>query len=108
MQNLREMEHPPFNPEFIDRQRVIPNDYLEYYFKAKRKIAEQEQWPPSRAEQVMEVEKELLTQYADPQRVQIPDGLMFRGGAYYSSVATSIMDAYWNDLGQTHIANVSR
>ena len=106
VKNLREMDQPPFHPDFIERQKVIPNDYLEYYFQAKRKIALQEDWPPSRAEQVMVVEKELLTKYADPQCDQIPDGLMARGGAYYSSVASSIMDAYWNDLGQTHIANV--
>ena len=92
VKKLREMDVPPFHPDFIERQRVIPNDYLEYYFQAKRKIALQEEWPPSRAEQVMAVEKELLTQYADPQRVQIPEGLMARGGAYYSSVATNIMD----------------
>jgi 6-phospho-beta-glucosidase len=32
---------------------------------------------------------------------------MQRGGAYYSSVAASMIDAYWNDLGETHIANVA-
>jgi 6-phospho-beta-glucosidase len=107
VKNLRAMDEPPFHPDFIERQRVIPNDYLEYYFQAKRKIALQEGWPPSRAEQVMTVEKELLTHYADPNCVQVPEGLMARGGAYYSSVATSIMNSYWNDLGQTHIANVA-
>ena len=68
------MDQPPFHPDFIERQRVIPNDYLEYYFQAKRKIALREQWPPSRAEEVMEGEKELLTQYADPQRLRFQMG----------------------------------
>ena len=104
---LRAMQDPPFNPDFIERQQVIPNDYLEYYFQAAKKVALQKKWPPSRAEEVLLVEKDLLAQYADPACDRIPVGLMQRGGAYYSSVATSIIHSWWNDLGETHIANVA-
>lgn len=107
VQQLRAMPEPPFNPDFIERQRVIPNDYLEYYFQTAKKVAMQKNWPPSRAEEVMEVEKDLLAQYADPACDTVPEGLMQRGGAYYSSVAASMIDSYWNDLGETHIANVA-
>lgn len=107
LNQLRSLQEPPFHPDSIERQRMIPNDYLEYYFQRKRKIALQDAWPPSRAEQVMEVEKKLLSQYADPTINDIPEELMQRGGAYYSSVATSIIDSYWNDRGETYIANVS-
>jgi 6-phospho-beta-glucosidase len=107
LQLLRTMPEPPFNPDFIERQRVIPNDYLEYYFQAAKKIAMQKKWPPSRAEEVMMVEKDLLAQYADPACDTIPEGLMKRGGAYYSTVAASMIDSYWNDQGNTHIANVT-
>ena len=31
---------------------------------------------------------------------------MQRGGSYYSNVAIGIMNSFWNDLGETHIANV--
>lgn len=105
--SLRAMDEPPFHPDFIEKQRVIPNDYLEYYFQEARKLKLQESWPPSRAETVMQIEKELLEQFANPQLDHVPDELMQRGGAYYSSVATGIMDSYWNDRGDTHIANVS-
>jgi 6-phospho-beta-glucosidase len=101
------MPDPPFRPDFIEKQRVIPNDYLEYYFQEAKKVALQKNWPPSRAEEVMQVEKDLLAQYADPACDTIPVELMQRGGAYYSSVAASMIDAYWNDLGETHIANVT-
>ena len=106
VQHLRTLPEPPFNPDFIERQQLIPNDYLEYYFQAPKKVALQNQWPPSRAEVVMEVEKELLVKYADQNLVAIPDELMQRGGAYYSSVAVSMIESYWNDLGEIHIANV--
>ena len=107
VQQLRAMPEPPFNPDFIEKQRVIPNDYLEYYFQTAKKVALQEKWPPSRAEEVMQVEKDLLAQYADPNCNTVPEELMQRGGAYYSSVAASMIDSYWNDLGETHIANVT-
>ena len=107
VQQLRTMSEPPFHPDFIEKQRVIPNDYLEYYFQTAKKVALQKKWPPSRAEEVMQVEKDLLAQYADPSCNTVPEELMQRGGAYYSSVATSMINAYWNDLGETHIANVA-
>lgn len=107
VQQLRAMTEPPFHPDFIEKQRVIPNDYLEYYFQTAKKISMQKNWPPSRAEEVMVVEKDLLAQYADPTCDTVPVGLMQRGGAYYSSVAASMIDAYWNDLGKTHISNVA-
>jgi 6-phospho-beta-glucosidase len=69
-------------------------------------VAAQEQWPPSRAEQVMEIEKELLARYAEPDRTEPPEGLMQRGGAYYSTVATQLLNAHYNDLGEIHIVNV--
>jgi len=85
---------------------MLPNYYLEYYYYTDTKIAAQEKWPPSRAEQVMEIEKDLLAQYAEPDRVEPPEGLMKRGGAYYSTVATQILNAHHNDLGEVHIVNV--
>ena len=54
----------------------------------------------------MEVEKDLLRQYADPALREPPADLMKRGGAYYSTVATQLLNAHYNDLGETHVVNV--
>ncbi len=54
----------------------------------------------------MEIEKDLLRQYADPQLTEPPADLMKRGGAYYSTVATQLLNAHYNDLGETHVVNV--
>jgi 6-phospho-beta-glucosidase len=85
---------------------MIPNYYLEYYYYTSRKLEAQKGWPPSRAEEVMVVEEELLTKYADPQRTEPPEELMKRGGAHYSTVASQLLNAHQNDLGERHIANV--
>jgi 6-phospho-beta-glucosidase len=103
---LREATDPEWDPLTIEMLEMIPNSYLQYYYHTDRKLAAQEKWPPSRAEQVMEIEKDLLAQYAESDRVEPPEGLMKRGGAYYSTVATQILNAHHNDLGEVHIVNV--
>lgn len=107
MHNLRAMEVPDFTPDFIERLGMIPNYYLEYYYCKQRKLQEQQNWPPSRAEEVMQLEKDLLEDYQNPQLNVVPPELMLRGGAYYSTVATQLINAHFNDLGETHIVNVN-
>jgi 6-phospho-beta-glucosidase len=84
---------------------MMPNYYLQYYYYTDRKLAAQQGWPPSRAEQAMEIEKRLLAQYAEPGRTETPEDLMERGGAYYATVATQLLNAHYNDLGETHVVN---
>ncbi len=103
---FRRSPEPQWDAATIEALRMIPNDYLQYYYYTDRKLAEQAKWPPSRAEQVMAIEAELLRQYEDPQRTDLPDGLMRRGGAYYSTVATQLLNAHYNNLGETHVVNV--
>ena len=98
--------HVIFPAEMIRSLRVLPNSYLQYYYFTEKKLKEQEKWPPSRAEQVTEIEANLLRQYSEPNRTEPPDDLMKRGGAHYSTVATQLLDAHYNDLDETQILNV--
>lgn len=103
---LRASEHPYWTPELIESLQMIPNYYLQYFYYTDKKLADQEKWPPSRAEQVMAIEETLFAQYAEPDRSEPPAGLMQRGGAYYSTVATQLLNAHYNDLQETHVVNV--
>ena len=85
---------------------MIPNYYLQYFYYTDKKLAEQKKWPPSRAEEVMEIEKDLLREYADPALTEPPADLMKRGGAYYSTLATQLINSHHNDLGQVHVVNI--
>jgi 6-phospho-beta-glucosidase len=102
---LKTEEEPEWEPHTIETLRMIPNYYLQYFYHTDRKLAEQEKWPPSRAEEVMEIEKDLLQQYADPALLEPPSGLMLRGGAFYSTVATQLLNAHYNNLGEVHVVN---
>jgi 6-phospho-beta-glucosidase len=103
---LKADPEPEWDVRTIETLRMIPNYYLEYYYYPERVLAQQAKWPPSRAEVVMEVEQDLLQQYADLALTAPPPELMKRGGAYYSTVATQLLNAHYNDLGETHVVNV--
>lgn len=104
--HLKAEAEPEWDARTIETLRMIPNSYLQYYYYTDHKMAAQASWPPSRAEQVMEIEKTLLAQYAEPNRTEPPEGLMQRGGAYYSTVATQLLNAHYNDLSEVHVVNV--
>jgi 6-phospho-beta-glucosidase len=89
----------------LESLRLIPNYYLQYFYYTNQKLAAQQQWPPSRAEEVQAIEEDLLNYYSDPHNTEPPADLMKRGGAYYSTVATQLLNAHHNDLGETHIVN---
>jgi len=103
---LKNETEPEWDPRTIEVLRMLPNYYLQYFYHTDKKLKSQEKWPPSRAEEVIEIEKDLLREYADPNLNEPPADLMKRGGAYYSTVATQLLNAHYNDLGETHVVNV--
>lgn len=105
IKELRAAEHPDWDPNMVETLRAIPNYYLQYFYHTDKKLKAQESWPPSRADEVIAVEKKLLEDYADPNKKEPPADLMKRGGAYYSTVATQLLNAHYNDLGETHVVN---
>jgi 6-phospho-beta-glucosidase len=106
LEELQADPHPTWDPRTIESLGMIPNTYLQYYYHTDRKRAAQASWPPSRAEEVMAIEADLLAQYAEPTRTEPPHDLMKRGGAHYATVATQLLNAHHNDLREPHIVNV--
>jgi 6-phospho-beta-glucosidase len=102
---LKSEEHPEWDPRLVEIQHMMPNYYLQYFYYTDQKFRDQEHWPPSRGEEVIEIEKDLLREYADPNLKEPPADLMKRGGAYYSTVATQLLNAHYNDLNETHVVN---
>jgi 6-phospho-beta-glucosidase len=103
---VRKEENPEWDTDTLETLGMLPNYYLRYYYYTSRILEEQKKWPPSRAETVMEIEQELLRRYADPELTELPPELMKRGGAFYSELATQLIDDHWNDRGGVHVINV--
>jgi 6-phospho-beta-glucosidase len=95
-----------YAPEFVKALGFIPSPYLRYFYATSTMLAELKAKDKTRAEEVMEVEKALLAKYADPAIVTKPEELEKRGGAFYSKIAVDLVDAIWNDKGETHVVNV--
>jgi 6-phospho-beta-glucosidase len=108
LDELESSDEPEWDIATIKTLQLMTNYYLKYYYYTHQMVTKQEKWPPSRAEEVMALEKDLLAQYAEPDRSEPPQDLMKRGGAYYSTVATQLLNAHYNDLGETHVVNTAQ
>jgi 6-phospho-beta-glucosidase len=106
LEALYDRPEPDWPPQLIQEWGMLPNYYLAYYYNTKNKLEAQASWPPSRAEEVMEIEAALLRKYADPSLIEMPEELMQRGGAYYSTMAARLLNAIHNDLEEVHVLNV--
>jgi 6-phospho-beta-glucosidase len=106
LSGLRADPDPAWDVRTLETLRMIPNDYLQYFYYTDQKLAAQHKWPPSRAEEVMAIEADLLRQYAELDRSEPPADLMKRGGAFYSTVATQLLNAHYNNLSESHVASV--
>ncbi len=102
---LKRDPDPEWDVRTIETLGMMPNYYLQYFYYTAKKLETQKKWPPSRAEEVMEIEKGLLRDYTDPHLTEPPADLMKRGGAYYSTLATQVIESHHNDLGQIHVVN---
>lgn len=105
LESLKQSPEPKWDLRTVESLGMIPNYYLQYFYYTAKELEIQKGWPPSRAEQVMEIEKELLSDYANPALNESPASLMKRGGAYYSTLATQLILSHFNDLGQIHVVN---
>jgi 6-phospho-beta-glucosidase len=76
--------------ELIEAQAALPSYYLRYYYATREVIAE-EGTGPTRAEEVMEIERGLLRLYEDPALAEKPALLEQRGGAFYSEAAAALV-----------------
>jgi 6-phospho-beta-glucosidase len=92
--------------ELVRRLGVVPSYYLHYFYEHDS-VVEQQRQHRSRAEEVAEIERELLALYADERLAEKPELLSRRGGAYYSEAAVELLASLFGG-GPTdrHVVNV--
>jgi 6-phospho-beta-glucosidase len=94
-----------FDPELIAALGMIPSGYLRYFYHQQQVLAGQREGKPSRGETVRDIEEQLLEMYRDPALCCKPPLLARRGGAHYSTLAVSLVDAIANDRREVHIVD---
>jgi 6-phospho-beta-glucosidase len=93
-------------PELVRRLGVVPSYYLHYFYDHDE-LVEHQRHHQSRAEEVAEIERELLELYADPNVDEKPALLGRRGGAYYSEAAVELMSSlFGRNPNRRHVVNL--
>lgn len=101
--NIPELEFPV---KFLSCLRMIPSDYLKYYYLTEEMVVKLKSKPKTRAQEVMEIEEKLLEIYQNPGIATKPKLLEERGGAYYSTAAVNLISSIFNDKKDVQIVNV--
>ncbi len=91
--------------ELLRTINAIPSYYLHYFYCEREALAEMLSGP-TRAEQVMAIEDQLLQMYADPNLVTKPALLEERGGAHYSEAAAQLLSSLVNNTGDVQVVDV--
>lgn len=94
-----------FPRSLVDLVGAIPSYYLMWYYATDERLSALATEKP-RAQEVAEVERELLEMYRDPTLVERPALLERRGGAYYSEAAAELLASLLGDAPGMHVVNV--
>jgi 6-phospho-beta-glucosidase len=89
----------------LDELGALPSYYLRYFYAHDAVVEEQRAGVP-RAQQVAEIERDLLEMYRDPALSEKPALLERRGGAFYSEAATGLVGSLVAGSGDIHVVDV--
>jgi 6-phospho-beta-glucosidase len=92
--------------ELVARLGNVPSYYLHYFYEHDE-VVEHQRHHPSRAEEVAQIERDLLEQYADESLTEKPPLLARRGGAGYSEAAVELVAGLFGSGGEArHVVNL--
>ena len=94
-----------FPADLVRSFGAIPSYYLKYYYSFDAVLADQMNGH-TRAEEVIEIEAQLLDLYRDPKLRSKPALLENRGGAYYSEAAAQLVASLHDGRGDVQVVDV--
>jgi 6-phospho-beta-glucosidase len=103
LDELTGLAHVP--ADLIRTLGAVPSYYLHYFYCTEAAVTAQ-RTGPHRAEQVLDIERDLLTMYADPTLDHKPELLERRGGAYYSEAAAALVTSLLTGDGAHHYVDI--
>lgn len=108
--NMKNISNLGWNDIQIRNLKMIPSPYLRYYYMTDKMVMNEkrdiENGSGSRAQKVIEIEKELFNLYKDEKLDIKPIQLEQRGGAYYSDAAVSLISSIYNNKKDIHTVNI--
>jgi len=98
-------EHVGLPAEVIQAVGAIPSYYLRYYYETRR-VVEEQRAGHTRAQDVMDIEGQLLEMYKDQGLAEKPALLADRGGAYYSEAAAQLIASLHDGAGDVQVVDL--
>ena len=94
----------PVDAEIAQAVGGIPTSYFKYYYHANRVFDKQKDQAHVRAEQLMELEAQVMSNYEAGNSK--PESLNQRGAHWYGAIVVPVMLAHANDANQVFILNI--
>ena len=91
--------------DIVRATRAVPTSYFKYYYHHDRMLAAQE-GKPTRAEQLILLQENILTDLARPGLQELPESLQQRGAVWYDKIIVPVLMSYLQDSHDVHILNV--
>jgi 6-phospho-beta-glucosidase len=91
--------------ELVRALGALPSYYLRYYYRTAE-VLEHQRTHRTRAEEVLEIEADLLELYRDPALDTKPALLERRGGAWYSDAAAALIASLHDGTGDEQVVDV--
>jgi 6-phospho-beta-glucosidase len=95
----------PIDADLVRALGAIPSSYFKYYYHPDRMLSRQK-GQPSRAEQLMDLERQILADYEEPTADRVPESLEARGAHWYEEIVVPVLLAHAGDTRQVFILNV--
>jgi len=86
--------------EISKMMNAVLNSYLRYFFLRGKELKELSSMKKTRAQQIMEIEKDIFKEAKDKSVSGKPLALEKRGGKGYSEITFSVMSAIFNNTGE--------
>ena len=96
----------PVAAEIIRALGVIPTSYFKYFYHANRVLASQ-QGKRARAEELLELETQILTAYQSGDLTEKPPSLIKRNAAWYEHMIVPLLMAHIRDSGEMQYLQVT-
>lgn len=105
LEKVQDLPGLPVDSDFVRAIGAIPTSYYKYYYHADRILAQQE-GKPARAEQLMELQDEIMRDLRETQWKTLPPSIESRGAAWYRGIVVPVLMAHINNSKEVFTLNV--
>ena len=95
----------PADEDIVRAVGGIPTSYFKYYYHANRVFEKQKDQTKVRAEQLMELEAQVMKDYETGSE-ELPEALLQRGAHWYGAIVAPVMLAHTNNANEVYTLNV--